>query len=353
MRRFGLAALTVVALTALWLPSTGGGVLTTESPAPSYMSGLGNRFTALSSNAYRAAGKKAKELTVYNTSNNLNKPAGAKQERYTSIWASTCDPRKDQLVRFRRDIDIPGPPSSVNFEISPDFSGFSPRPLRYELEINGKVLTEGKLKVPNTKRVALTEPGPLKAFKDGENEIELRVKRQEFPEYVRGCNTSKKNRLAVYFTLGGEFASDLGLVEPPPKSPVYYKATVPQYTLTIGLQVFNRGPSATVDGMGTFTANINADFVGVKAAPPPFKNCRVTGTRVDCELSQMPSADSGNLSLFVRKDFSNTNFAEQTSVLSWRSTLQGNDPNFDNNNRSVTIVWCGSQATSDGCASAQ
>ena len=353
MRPAGLAALGA-ALVTLWLPSAGSGVLTTASPAPSYMSGLGTRFQVLSSDAYKAAGKKAKEFTHYGTSNSLNKPAGAKQERYRSIWAKTCDPRKDQLVRFRRDIEIPGPPSSVNFEIGPDFSGFSPRPLRYELEINGKVLTEGKIKPPSATRVTLNEPGPLKAFKDGENEIELRVKRQEFPKAVRGCNTSKKNRLAVYFVLNGDFASDLGLAEPPPKSPVYFKAQAPQRNVTLNLSVYNRGPSATVDGMGTFTASVSGvDFVGPTGQVLPFKDCRVTGTRVDCELGHMSSADSGVLSLFARKDFSNTNFAEQTSVLKWRTTLQGTDPKFDNNDRSFTIVWCGDQATSPGCASAQ
>ena len=360
MRLIGLVALSA-ALVALWLPSSGSGVLTPSSPAPSYMSGVGDRMQVLSSRAFTPS----KEFTVFNTGNNLNKGPGQKQERLTSIWAKSCEPRKDQLVRFRRDIQIPGPPDEIEFEISPEAAGFSPHPLRrYELEINARIVAEGKLKYPSSTRVTVDDERKLKAFRDGENEIELRVKRNEFPERIRRCNTSKRNRAAVYFTLTGKFASDLGLVEPAPTAPQYHRAAKPSRTLTVNLRVFNRGPSAMVPGAGSFTADASVNKVvlagqptgptgpGVTPLGAPFQNCQVTGTRVNCELGHMSSGDSGNLSLYVQKEFSSTDFEETTSQINWRTGLQGSDPKFDNNQRSVTIIWCGDKATSPGCASA-
>ena len=327
------------------------------------MSGTGTRFQVLSSDAFTPS----KEFTRFGTSNNLNKPAGAKQERYASIWAKTCAPRRDQKVRFRRDIEIPGPPATLTFEITPESAGFSPNPLkRFELEVNGRVVAEGRLRFPSATTVTLTQPSQLKAFRYGVNELELRVERRRFPERIRRCNTSKRNRAAVYFSLNGDFVSDLGLAEPPPPTPQYRKAATPSRTLTVNLSVFNRGPSGMVAGMGTFTANASgaskvvlagqgntAPGPGVTPLGPPFDKCQMAGTRVDCELGRMQAADSGVLSLYVQREFSNTDFEESTTEIRWLTRLNGSDPKFDNNDRVVRIVWCGDRATSPGCASAQ
>jgi hypothetical protein len=121
-----------------------------------------------------------------------------------------------------------------------------------------------------------------------------------------------------------------------------------------------------VAGMGTFTANVSgaskvvlagqgntAPTPGVTPLGPPFDKCQQTGPRVDCELSRMPAGDSGVLSLYVQREFSNTDFEESTTDIRWLTRSSGTDPKFDNNDRAVRIVWCGDKATSPGCASAQ
>jgi hypothetical protein len=357
MRPAGLVALGA-ALVALALPSTGGGVLTTASPAPSYMSGLGTRFDLPSNGRFT----NAERVTVLTSTNPLNKPEG-KAEPVSTIWTDKCRPRKKQTAKFRRTVEIPGPPSAARFQIEPQLGNFSSPLKRYVLEINGAKAVERSLRSTSTAKLG---PKQLKLFRNGLNEIEVTVKRGELPQRVRRCNTSKKNRVAVLFNLGGDFAADLGLVEPPPPTQ-YKKAGSPSRTVIVNLSLTNHGPSGLVAGAGTFTAQASGAtrvaIAGREGDPknpqvvalgPPFSNCQLTGTRVDCELGLMPARDSGVLSMYVQQDFRNTDFGETTTTIKWL-TRSGpvSDPRFDNNDRGVTIVWCGDKATSPGCASAQ
>jgi hypothetical protein len=326
------------------------------------MSGLGNRFELPSNGRFTNAEK----FTVLSSTNPLNKPHG-KGEPISTIWTETCHPHKKQTAKFRRTIDIPGPPASARFEISPEFGNFSNPLKHYVLEINGAKALAGSLgKISMSPTRSTLGPNQLKLFRDGLNEIEVTVKRRGLPERVRRCNTSKRNRVAVLFVLGGEFAADLGLVEQPPQTQ-YKKASSPSRTAIVNLSVHNHGPSGLVTGAGVFTAQItgatkvalagsgggppNPDVV---ALGPPFANCQLTGTKVDCELGPMPPGDSGVLSLYVQREFQNTNFEETTTTVSWRTGSGSvSDPRLDNNDRRVDIVWCGDKATSPGCASAQ
>jgi hypothetical protein len=177
--------------------------------------------------------------------------------------------------------------------------------------------------------------------------------------------------VGVLFALLGEFSADLGLVEPAPAPNIYKRARTPQRFLTVNLSVFNRGPSALVPGAGQFIAQVSGatDVLlsgdtggsggpvpdGVTPLGPPFGNCKKSGTTsvtVECELTRMPSGDSGVLSLGVRREFSNTDFSESSTSVAWQTGSSVTDPKTDNNRRSVTIVWCGDEATSAGCASA-
>jgi hypothetical protein len=347
----------------LALPATGSGVLTTASPAPSYMSGLGDRFEVKSSGRFTDA----REFTVFSDSNSLNKPAGRERERYTSIWTETCKPHKQQTATFRRKIDIPGPPANATFEISPEFGAFANPLKRYKLEINGAKAFDRSLgKISGSANRATLGPKQLKQLRDGVNDIELTVKRDELPEAVRRCNRSKKNRVAVFFSLNGYFAADVGLVEPPPPT-AYKRASSPSRTIVVNLSVFNHGPSALVAGAGTFTASASGfdqmavagtqgDPLNPQVVPlgPPFENCQLKGFTVDCGLTHFPSQDSGVLSIYAQRKFSNTDFEESSSYITWR-TRSGPvpDPRLDNDDRQVQIVWCGDRATSPGCAGAQ
>lgn len=364
MRPAGLAALGA-ALLALWLPPTVGGILTNASPAESYMSGRGDRFQLPSNGKFTDA----KEITRYNTVHPLNKPPG-QEERVTSIWGETCKPRREQTVKFRRTIDIPGPPSKATFQITPDFGSFANPLERYVLRIAGQKVAAGRVSQFGRGETVLG-PTQLKLFRDGPNLVEVTVKRDELPEGVRRCNTAKKNRVGVLFTLMGDFSADLGLVEPAPAANMYKRARTPQRFLIVNLSVFNRGPSALVPGAGAFIAQVSgaSDVLlagdtgggggsvppGATELGPPFGKCQQTGTSVvtvDCELTRMASGASGVLSLGVRKEFSNTNFGESSTSVSWQTGSTVADPKTENNRRTVNIVWCGDKATSPGCASA-
>jgi len=328
------------------------------------MSGLGTRFEVLSNRHFT----NAKEFTNFNSSNSLNKPPG-KYEHLASVWARTCNPRKDQAVSFRRSIDIPGPPSKALFQISPEFGQFSNPIKHYALEINGDKVAAGALsKISGSRTEVAFGAKKLKLFHDGLNTIEVKVKRNELPEHARRCNTSKKNRVATFFVLSGDFAADVGLVEQAPP-PQYYRAQTPSRTAIVNLTLNNNGPSALVAGAGTFTANVSGaskvayagksgDPLGnpqVVALGPPFDDCQLTGTRVDCQLGYFSAHDSGRLSLYVQNEFSNTDFDTRTVTINW-GTRSGpvSDPRFDNNDRQASLVWCGDKSMdTPGCASAQ
>lgn len=358
MRSAGLVTLGAV-LVALLLPSAGNGVLTTASPAPSYMSGLGTRFEMPSNGRFA----NAEEVTKYNSNNPLNKPFG-QDEKYASIWTEKCNPRQDQTAKFRRTIDIPGPPSTARFKMVSDFGSFSNPLKRYVLEINDEKMSAGP--VPPVSDIEVTLPEKkLKGLRDGPNRVEVTVKRSELPEHVRKCNTKKKNRVGVLFVLGGEFTADLGLIEPAPPPQTYYRASTSR-TVIVNLRVYNRGPSALVPGAGQLFVDVGGAtqiaVAGSQGDPrnpqvvptgPPFDNCVLTGARVECALGHMSSGDRGVLSIYIQKKFQNTDFNESYTSVSWRTGSSVTDPKLDNNSRSNQIVWCGDDATSPGCASAQ
>src|SRR6185436_19159425 len=117
------------------------GVLTPFSPAEPYMGGKGDRLQLTSNGKFTDA----KEITKYNSVNPLNKPPG-KDERPASIWDDKCKPHKDQTVKFRRTIDIPGPPSKASFVITPDWgSGFGNPMKHFVLRVADQKVAAGKV----------------------------------------------------------------------------------------------------------------------------------------------------------------------------------------------------------------
>ena len=358
MRPAGLAVLSA-ALLALWLPSIGRGILTPSSPADPYMSGKGDKFHLTSNGKLTDA----KEITKYNTANLLNKPPDKVEESW-SVWAEKCNPRQDQTAKFRRTIDIPGPATKATFTITPDFGSFSNPLKRFVLKVAGQKIAAGPVSQFGRGEHVIGA-AQLKLFRDGPNLIELTVKRDELPEHVGACNKKKKNRVGVLFNLFGDFAADFGLVEPAPAPSIYKRARSPQRFALVNLTVYNRGPSALVPGAGQFIATVSgANEVlvsggssgdSVKDVGPPFGKCQQTGTStvtVECEMTRMASGDRGQLGLGITREFSNTNFSESSTSISWQTGSSVPDPKTENNRRSVQIVWCGDKATSDGCASA-
>jgi len=335
-----------------------------QSTAPSYVGTHFDRFEVLSNSNMT----NARQLTPGYKQNLVGNSDGG--EPSAPVWARKCS-RDTQTVRFRRTVDLLGTPGDAYFDFSHEIGAKweSKSPLRtYRATVNGTVIAAGRVgKVqPSFIHTALTA-AKLAAFRDGPNVVEVQVKKARSPRRVKKCNTKATNRLAVTFRLFGHFSADLGLVEPPPPDQ-YFKAASPHRTAFVTFNVWNHGPSGIRSG--DFSAEISpADEVFLlgsgqpdpatgKVAPlgAPFTGCRVehqtTTFKVYCTLGRMRVGDTGSVTLAVRRAFASTAGGESATFFGWQLSSSTPDPNFDNNSRHVRIVWCGSDATSEGCASA-
>jgi hypothetical protein len=365
-RRLGRVAAGVVLVLTCSAGAASHADLSTSSPAPGYLSGLGNKYELPSNRLLTNAKQVGPAEVGYNP---LNKPAG-EAEVLAPIWTRTCTAGQDSAT-FRRTIEIPGPPTTGRFEITPIYGGhFAKSPLRkFTLLVNDQVAATGSLSKPSYFPVVKTLPAAsLPFFENGPNVITVKVARGDLPRGMAKCNSSADTRVSVRFRLSGDFVADLALVDTPP--PDQYRKAQQENTQIVNLSLRNLGPSAAVAG-GTFVVTVNGVTEalllgdspnpppGVEPLGPPFDHCTRTETspapnlavRFDCVLTAMRPGDSGLLSIGVKQTFQNTNFSESSTILGWH-VVHPADTGFTNNERSVTLVWCGTLATSDGCAGA-
>ena len=336
------------------LPASGD--RSTASPAPSYLSGLGDRFE-LPSNARLT---NARELLRSGENGNLNKPPG-KGEPYAQIWAKSC-PHDGQTVSFRRTIDIPGPASEAEFQIQPAITGSIPsKVLRsYKLLVNGNTAAKGGVFRTHSNRLTKFDAADLAGLRNGPNLIEVRLRRGELPEGMRRCNTKpRKNGLGVFFLLTGKFAADMALfTDKPPDQ--YYKAQSPVRNVFLNLSVRNDGPSAILEDANFVVTVAGGSGAALIQKPnPPFASCTPEGgvrgpfIQFTCLLTRMPPGEKGFLTVGFQREFTSTDFTEQEVLVTWRVHSSTPDPDISDNTRQVKVIFCGTKSTKPECASAQ
>jgi hypothetical protein len=364
-RRLGCAAMGVV----LVLVCSGGVAshadLSQSSPAPGYLSGLGTKFE-LDSNKLLANAKQVEP--AFAGYNPLSKPTG-QAEAYAPIWTKTCT-ADQRSATFRRTITIPGPPTTGRFEITPIYGSFAKSPLRkFTLLVNDQVAASGSLAKPPHTPIPMTLPtSSLLLFENGPNIVTLKVTRGALPQGMNKCNSSAANRVAISFRLSGDFVADLALVDQPP--PNQYRKAQLENSQVVNLSLRMLGPSGAVAG-GTFVVQItgvsDAFLLGESPNPPPgiepigppFDHCTLTDTtpapnksvKISCELTAMQAGDSGLLSIGVKQTFQNTDFTESSTFIHWNAAHPA-DTGSAINERTLQLVWCGTLATSAGCAGA-
>ena len=329
---------------------------------PGYVGQHFDRFELLSNKHFT----NAKQLTPGMVNNYVGALPG-KAEPSAPIWTTRCSAGK-QTATFRRTVELLGPPNDAYFnfthEIGPRWAGKSP--LRtYRVTLNGTLIAAGKVgKVQPGNIQTVLSAAQLQAFRDGANTLEVTVVKAKSPKTVRKCNTSTANRVGVTFVMRGNFKADLALVEPPPAD-VYRRAGTSNSQI-VNLTLRNLGPS--IIPYGTFTiTTIGADSVvvtgsgppqasGFPPLAPPFSGCAIDDSgkpstyKVNCLLGRLRGGDPGQVTIAVRREFASTEFTEASTYLSWQIHSTVPDPVSPNNQRLVSIVWCGSQAKSQGCA---
>lgn len=358
MRRLLVAAL-AIGLAAIGLPASAD--LTSSSPAPPYLSGTGHQFYASANKAWSGA----KELTADASNNPLGKPPG-EWDPDTVIWTKSCS-SKAQTASFKRTLKLPGKPVTSEFYVSAVFPSSAPGAFStWTLKVNGSSALKGTF--PSSAYTGEYVQLPAKAltsFRNGQNLVEVTVKRKALPKGQKKCNTSDADRYGVQFRFKGDFDADLALFDGPVQSVIYRKGGSTNTSVT-NISVRNDGPSGLVAG-GTFWARVSGvkevvnlsdsptPIPGTYPAGPPFDHCEsvtVTPTpnlvvEITCTLTAMPAGMGGFLSIGTLQEFASVPATDTSTLLQWKVSHPA-DSTYDNQ-RSAQYVWCGSASTTPGC----
>lgn len=296
-------------------------------------------------------------------------------EKSSVVWAPTCS-RGAQQVELTRQVDLPGPPSMVEFNLYPEvFVGASSVPVfkSVELLVNGHTA----LDVPGA---SLTRPNILQLkvpasanqwFRFGENTLDVRVTKGVSKTSSTACNRSPTTSLGVAFGLRGTSSADLSVSAG--KAPVQYvRGSV--YGFNGVFTVHNAGPSAAIGGTFTFGAQlgflngvIDTTTHTIKAGAP-FGLCTATGgpdsgpLSVTCPFAVFPPGATATISLTtlvkIPADQSPAGVYQIDAGWSIKSFTAGStysgtsDPNSANDTYSEFINLCGLQATDPKCPAA-
>jgi hypothetical protein len=301
----------------------------------------------------------------------IGRPAGEKPESLAPVWATACR-RTAQTASFRRFVTLYGPPKTAEFQLSADYgSKWKKNPfVKYKLLVNGTVLASQKITGAafTVLRPPLVPAAVAAAFRDGPNQIEVRVERKKAPKKLTKCNTKdRERRLSVQFVLAGTYEADLALAEPAPADE--YKKAGESNAVFVILTLRNKGP-ATIPG-GVFHAEICCpnDFIfygaatnpgsGPQAAGEPFTTCEARDdgrinkmATIDCAIGRWRAGGAASLGFGIVTRFQSTEFSEASTNIGWRISSAMHDPLLENNNRHVAIVYCETKSTKPECQNA-
>ena len=353
VRRWSSAGLLVVALTAQAASAA------VPSPAPGYLADDYHALALASSELMSGAKFVDRSYPV-----RVLFPK-ARPESGGPIWTFHC-PAAAESVKFSRSVWLPGPPNyGGSFTYGTDVGRDELGSLTsIDLIVNGEVIVHEPLRAytvgtqGTTQRVSLG-PAALKAFRFEQNTVQVRVHKRATRG---GCNTANPaTRVGVWFTLAGQFETDLALNPP---SPDRYTKLAPNQTFvqSVGVNFHNLGPAWEPNG--SFLLNVEGaqqfalgNGLGAPAPSAPLTNCQETDNglshSVSCGLSDFAPGTSGLLGVIFKVTAPASDYTDFTVAFGWSISAGAvSDLDSSNNTRSVDWVFCGSRSTKPGCQTA-
>ena len=329
-----------------------------STAAPGYLSDDFHAL-ALASNQFMSGAK------LVDASSPVQLFPKAQPESGGPIWTFRC-PAAAESVTFSRSIGLPGPPNYAgSFTYGTDVGRRELGSLTsIELIVNGDTIVSEPLRAYTVGPQGTAARVPLdataqKAFHFGANTVQVRVTKRATHG---GCNKANPaTRVGVWFTLAGQFETDLALNPP---SPDQFIALAPGATDTQPLSVnfHNLGPAWEPNGSfflsiaGAPTAALGSGL-GAPAPSAPLTGCQQVDNglshTISCGLSDFAPGTSGVLGAIFQVTAPSSNYSDFTVSISWYIGA-GAIPDLDssNNVRYVNFVFCGSQSTNPGCQTA-
>jgi hypothetical protein len=352
MRPLRPAALAGAAIiVAIWL----GAAHAETQPPYYYNSGAG--FEIYSSRAWHGVNGTAGVGEVGTNPNHTSRDP----DRSFRIWTPSCKP--GQKFSVARSVDLLGPPANVSFAFEATKSVASTG-----VFINGHPVAKS---VGNNSPEAL-KPPQLALFHPGLNELTVVVTLASTPTE---CTSDSSTPASVWFSISGGFASDLTVGAPNPgQTSQYFKADNGRSVVT-HIHVTNEGrdliPVATLSlqmGGPGFCVKPNADnscdpgntqFAMTSTESLGGVHCTTLRlTNVTCDLTNLKPGEKLFVTVVMRyrPDPADPGWTQEGNSINWNAQIaQGGPSDLDssNNASSVTLVFCSSRATQEGCKTAQ
>jgi hypothetical protein len=327
------------------------------SPAPGYLADDYHELALASNNLMSGAKPVDKAYPVRGLVPKAQPESGG------PIWTFHC-PAAAESVKFSRSVWLPGPPNyGGSFTYGTDVGRSELGSVTsIDLIVNGNVIVHEPLRAYSVGTQGTTQRVPLdaaavKAFRYEQNTIQVRVHKRKTPG---GCNKADPaTRVGVWFTLAGQFQTDLAL-NPPGVHRFRKLAPNQAYTAIIGVDFRNDGPAW--EPTGTFWVDLAGAGVqtmfesSTPSSSPSLVNCQannVSEHRVTCGLSDFAPSTQGLLYVTFQVKAPPNAYSDFSVAFTWYIGAGAvTDLNSSNNSSSATYTFCGSTSTNPGCQSA-
>lgn len=337
MRRPRIAAffLSASALAAVGVSVGAAGVGEATAPRPPYfvdaVGVLGSGYDIGSNSLWRGVGGTRGAARELGGAQFTGDSSGA--DRHVAVWAAVCSAKK-QTVRFARDVELLGPPGSLEVEFRPIGAGAT----AFKLRVNGKPA------LSTTETFDRIQLGPVQRslFRIGRNELEVALTKP--PGKCAG----------VAFRIRGYDSADLYTGQ---GEKLVYQRGGPATNL---ISVKNLGPDVVPRGEFYFSTNRSSghglEFRISLTAPSPFGTCetvdKVNRYDVTCPFTNFAPGASATVTAVLQFTPQSPSFDYAAAYLNWgiRSVNGPADPDSSNDQRAAQIFFCGPASTQSGCA---
>ena len=309
----------------------------------------------------------------------VKEAVGPGPEPIAIVWAKSCT-HAAQTVTFTRRVELLGAPGDASFSFAGLTGSFESPFQSVDLKVNGKLLATQRLSATTrTATIKLNPKSMRSSFRDGGNEIEVRVTRRALPAAVKSCNAGKGDahdttRLGVQFTLNGTFATD-GAIDKKPTA-LFQKVSLADHYGARGVySLRNNGPSGASVGEIKFSASAAGAVIesssnlhcvpgtpdtiisqGVPGLPDSsiFSGANNSGTfTINCYKANFKPGDVETVIIRLYRNGSDSDFSEMSVSVGAQAVMFGpGELDQSNNQANTTVTFCGKLSTRPECTSA-
>jgi hypothetical protein len=295
------------------------------------------------------------------------------------VWAKTCT-HAAQTATFTRTLKLLGAPGDASFAFAGLTGAFASPVESVDLKVNGKLLASQRLSNTTRNFTKKLDPKSMRsAFRDGDNEVEVRVTRGALPATVKSCNAGKgdardNTHLGVELTLSGTFAAD-GAVDKKPAALFEKVSLADHYSVRGVYRLRNNGPSAasvgeimfSASGVGAVvesssglhcvpgtSATIVSEGVPGLAGSSVFIGANNAGSyTINCYKADFKPGEVETVTILLSQNGSSSDFSEESLSAGAHAVMFGpSELDQSNNQANTTVTFCGKLSTRSECTSA-